>query len=170
MAWAYPLIWAVGTEVTSSDLNTYVSGNENFLATPPWARVYLNSGSYSLVGSQVVTLLPYDTVQYDTASGFNTSTHEYTTQVSGWYLVNGALTAPQTSVGIQILPENITQGVQYAGKTTIKSNGFNLTAGVKAIIQCNLNDVLAMYYVAETSATAVNAASQTYMGLMKVSN
>src|SRR5438067_1491559 len=63
--------------------------NRMVLTTNPWKmRVWINNGS--VVNP---TVLPFNTVTFDSANGFNTSTSIYTVPVAGWYQLNAVAIA-----------------------------------------------------------------------------
>lgn len=169
MAWTAFPTWVVGQVSTASDWNTYVAANGNFLATPPIARVYRNSALTAT--SSANTLMPYDTVSFDSVSGFSVSTHLYTVAVAGTYSLIVGL--GWTSVA------DTTEYVAFTYHNGAQTNFIEATAGatVNAVAQCQdfivciVGDTLSgQYYISAADAFNVGGTSGCIMSILKVSN
>src|ERR1700738_4091517 len=56
----------------------------------PWkVRAHMSATQSLGGGGEPATICNLDTVDYDTVNGFNTSTHQYTVPVAGWWFIAG---------------------------------------------------------------------------------
>src|SRR5580658_2053967 len=111
MAWTAPFTYTVSQVLTAGNLNTYLSANMQFLATPPICTVY-RATALTLTDATPTTI-PYDTVVVDSVSGFDLSTHKYDVQVAGSYLVTASLGVASAS-GQQLFARVLLTGTDQA--------------------------------------------------------
>lgn len=171
MAWTAFPTWVVGQVSLASDWNTYVANNMSFLATPPMARIYRNT-AYTASATNTITLMPYDSVSFDSVSGFSVSTHLYTVAVAGTYLVTS-----------QIYWSSVLDGnymVIFTQHNGSLWNELQLTAGgnmnggpeiTDLVGPCIVGDTISSAFeVGSAYACATGPASGTAMNILKVSN
>ena len=167
MAWTNFPTWTVGQVSTASDWNTYVAANMQTLATPPILRVYRNS-AFNYVSS-TATIIPYDTVQLDSASGFSVSTHLYTCPVAGSY----AVTARHSTafVGVRIYAA-IYHNVSEVSRGWDGQSAGNISAGTvtDTVPSCSAGDTLAGWYYFGAADACQVGTTFTYMSIIKESN
>jgi hypothetical protein len=173
MAWSAPATYVVGEVLTSANLNTYLSANMQFLATPPAWRVH-REGAYNLTNATPTTM-PYDTVDFDSASGWQSGINKYEIQVAGTYKVgatlNSASTADndQVTINLYLDSDPCSTGVPGNGE----GNGGDMSSIVSDLIDDlePTNELSGNYY---GSAVALNVGSGlTYLNYfwgVKVSN
>jgi len=170
MAWTTPPGWSVGQVSTASDWNTYVEANTIFLANPPVLRVYRTS---SWAGANTMTLIPYDTVQVDTASGFNTSNALYTIPVTGRYAVTVTASYVNASSGNVLQSAIYINGNPWAvGPLMVTGVNANYMAQATDLcVTCNAGDTIAGYSTTSIGTpTAVLGPTTIFMSIVKVSN
>jgi hypothetical protein len=171
MAWTAFPTWVAGQVSVASDWNTYVAGNMSFLATPPMWRVY-RATAYTLAAS-TTTVFPYDTVSYDSASGFSTSTHLYTVPVAGTYTMTAQLnTTSSTAAHAYFLTiyhngSEFARGFSYGADTTSPVNNGCFHNG--SLVPCSAADTLNIDYFGSGDALSIAAYSNWFAGY-KVSN
>lgn len=108
------------------------------------------------IPNNTITTLTYDTVIYDSHSGWSNSTHVYTVQVAGWYWVSMQIELDSNSTGIRTcrLNQNGTGSTILIHTMTPNaigdSSGLYLTGPVK----CAIGDTLKVELV-QTSGGAL---------------
>ena len=123
MAWTNFPTWTVGQVSTASDWNTYVAANMQTLATPPIMRCYRN-GALTVANENPA---PYDTVNFDSASGYSVSTFKYLTPVAGYYFA-------YAQWGLNAYVDTDQMGMQlYLSGVQTSGNGWRI-GGVGAFI------------------------------------
>lgn len=111
-----------------------------------------NGGTTTFTGGQSFSVVPLDTVDYDTAGGFDTATHFYTIPITGVWLVNAFVRVtdgtPSRSIGFGVdkvtadsptFAWDITNDGQGARHTEIYANAafFNQGDRVRLFIYCD---------------------------------
>jgi hypothetical protein len=130
--------FTVGQVLTAAELND--------LDERPTARVY-RAAAYS-DASGTVTLCPFDTVQWDTQSGFSTSTHLYTVPEEGYYHVDGSWARNTTSSpsGMQVTIYHNGSAAASGPWGTLEGFETSVQGGVVDALQCNQGDTIGLYY------------------------
>jgi hypothetical protein len=171
MAWTAFPTWIVGQISLASDWNTYIAANMNFLATPAMWRVYRASALTLTASSQVI--FPYDTVLFDSASGFSTSTHQYTVEIAGYYKVSAQMLTSVTTAARSFLLSAYHNSAEFSRGLEYGTDGGNTPAcvvGGAIIGLCAVSDTLEIYYYATSAdAITVGAVANWFTGY-KVSN
>ena len=171
MAWTTTKSFVVGAVGSSSDFNTYagIGGNTAFLATPPTLYAYRN-GAYSFNGSGAT--MPLDTVLFDSASGFNVSTHVYTVQVQGMYFVVGEIACgTDGSAGHVLWPLLSLNGNLFAiGQSSSTEGGGSPSCQVFSSPYCYVNDALLLSYSGNQTGAALLGTVFNWLALSKMSN
>jgi len=118
--------------------------NTNYVVkTPIRCKAYLGTDQDNIANAEWVTV-DLDTETFDTGSDFNTTTHQYTTPVAGYYLVCG-------SVWLHDLIANKRYGVAICNVTDAK------------------DEALAMYGIGnDIGSKAFPCVSVSYIGANKV--
>jgi len=117
--------------------------------------VKVNANQANQTGDGTAVVVPFDTVIFDSASGFNTTTHLYTFPRTKAYQINTAIfcysgTAADTSVIIRALINGTTEfrlfevnlgATQTPGQEIVLSGGvlINATAGQTLSITCQVS-------------------------------
>jgi hypothetical protein len=164
---AYPT-WAVGQVSTASDWNQYIASNVNFLATPPVCRATRNA-AWSLTAATAI--VPYDAAFYDTASGFNASSHLYSAPVVGYYQVWGGYQGTTSSTN-QAYNAQVWHNLAVASvgnQTEVPSTSEGFAVYTLDVVQCAIGDTLGIYYFSQGTGAGATGGN-TYMGVLKVSN
>jgi len=135
----------------------------------PVCRVYRNSAYTPAVTAY--TLLPFDTVSFDTAGAFNTSTHLYTTPSAGYYRVLNQWTCSNTTDGSLYLSVIYKNGVEVQ-ETRFAPGAGSVALGFAStdLISCATGDTLGGYYYSPGSAAFTVGSLYTYMTIDKVAN
>lgn len=177
MAWtAYPT-WVVGQVSTASDWNTYVANNVSFLATPPMFRVYRNA-SLTLT-SGVNTKLVFDTVNFDSQTGYGTVSGEYNIEVAGTYYFYTQISSSVPTAGhggiakFYYNPQSAGASVWSQGSwdATNAATDDNWAAVNNDLIgPCLVGDQVDVRYLAVDADGCNTGTNLTYFGGFKVSN
>ena len=87
------ITWIVGNDVTASQLNSNLRDAINYLIGPPIATVYQTASQAMSSTANTPTAISFDSSAVDSYSGHSGSVNpsRYIGQVSGWYLVCGAI-------------------------------------------------------------------------------
>ena len=170
MAWTAFPTWVVGQVSLASDWNTYVANNMQFLATPPFCKVYRQSATTGSAANPS----PYDTVVADTVSGYSVSTFKYTVAIAGTYQVLTSWNLAGAADGAY-LNVSIVHNVSSAGSNQGTQNGAagNVqTQCLDTVNGCVVGDTLFSFYSGSASLAASVGGPPylCYMTILKVSN
>lgn len=169
MAWTTPKTWNVGDIMLASDLNTYVRDNTNFLAAPPLLRVYRNA-AYTGVGGTAVTVMPFDTVQYDTSSAWNSGGHYYAVPVVGSYLTVSCLTwATGAGTTNTVITKNAVTWANGPLITQIAGMSNFSSPAVDIVVCTTVGDQITISY-ANSGAVGLFGGADAFASIVKVSN
>jgi hypothetical protein len=105
------------------------------------ARAYL-SADQDGIANNTWTIVNLDTESYDVGSDFNTTTHEFTIPVTGYYLVNACVYWENTDI---LADKNYGAAIYHdplgAGSDAAIAQNLNQSSVAGKYITCNISDV-----------------------------
>ena len=145
-------------------VNANITDLRTFAPTPATMASTLKVGrttAFTVAASQGV--IAYDTVLWDSASAYSTSTGKYTCPTAGKYLVTATLGVVPTASGewvlMQLFQNSSGGATSYAQSST---NAANLTLGVTDTLSCAAGDTLWAQSQASTALPGNNITNNTY--------
>lgn len=102
----------------------------------PKLFVTMNAATQAVTDSVAATVA-YDTVQTDSLSAFNTTTHVYTPTVAGWYLVTVKLRCRVVTALSACVSDITKNGTSYARASIVPGTTAQTDAQVTAAVQFN---------------------------------
>ena len=125
------------------DYTSAIDNTNYVVKTPIRCRAYLGTDQDDFADN-TWTLIDLDTETYDSGSDFNTTTHQYTTPVAGYYMICG-------SVYLHDMTADVRYGVRVYNTTDAKE------------------EAISMFVIGNAIAnTILNCSMITYMGASKV--
>lgn len=96
------------------------------------------------IGNSSVTTLSYDTLIFDSHSGWNSGTHVYTVQVAGWYWASILVNWQTNTSGIRTcrLNRNGTGSSVVIGTCTPGTGTSAIGTYITGPVQCSIGDTL----------------------------
>ena len=159
---------ATGTK----DATTFLRGDNTFASAggdmTPYFYAYRNA-SYS-ISSGSFTQIVFDAEDFDTASGFDTSTGKYTVQTTGNYYFEFSIRAESASAStsqrmfcyLQRTRSGVSIQRANAGLNFQNNYGRSGTLHGSTILDCQANDEITVYYFHETTTGNVTIIEGSY--------
>ena len=171
MAWTAPITLTVGQLMTASYLNTYVAANLTFLASPATALVYFAGAANT--NANVYNVFTFNSVVYDSTSGFNTGTGLYTVSVAGIYWTQFFTTVSATAASTFLYAAigHNAAPVQY-GCMQVETGGDTgiLSSVSYGLNVCAIGDTLESYIYCSQVCPVYSGLQLNNMSILKVSN
>lgn len=119
----------------------------------PWkARIYLNSAQTITTGGVTVNL---DTVDYDPNGNLDTSAHNYTIPINGYYQVSWSVTTAAAASNTQLFARLQQNGTDATAGTRYYTNALAATSAGSDVVQCVAGDLLTI----KATTVGANAAA-----------
>ena len=148
---------------TGNDLAISTNGIQRFNIDPSGNTTYTNlyrlgtyssATTYGFTGSGTGTI-PFNTIIFDSFSGFNTSTYTYTCPYSGYYNVSVNINVevsgtPATVRRIQLVKNGNLQ-IGYTNGTAVSTNNQFVNLSFSGLIQLNTGDKLNVAFLGTTT-------------------
>lgn len=161
----YPAPSAVtGVVETSAFWNANVRDAVGFLTNPPILQVFAGAGQAIAAGAW--TQVNLNTVVADSYAAFNTTTHQYTAPVAGWYEVFGNIPYAHLSTTpgfFAALYKNAVAVTNASGGSTAHTSVDGVSASIGWQIFLNVGDFIDM-------RTWTNLANSTFSNGMQAPN
>jgi hypothetical protein len=121
------------------------------------------------VSTTAQTKVTFDTVSFDTHSGFNLANNRYIVPVSGYYRVTGATYA--SGIASNYLQVILKKSGTTFSESFQNSNASNDASAISSdIVFCNASDFLELFVSSgDSSYTIQNASSATYLSIERIS-
>ena len=157
---------------TIKELAVYIDGEwVAFPPTPPLSRVRVHTSNDTSVSG--ATQLPFNTLDFDTKSEFDVTSHQFTPLVSGYYAVyasayfSGATTNQQYATKIYVNNAEVSE----SNKIRVNASDDPFTIPVADIVFLNAGDHLDIYgYTNGGASPTVNHGSTiTYLTIQQLS-
>lgn len=163
-----PLAWVLVTANATSISSAKIKDARPFAAMGnplrgvPVCRVYYNGSGPAAIGAQ--TPMPFNTVVYDTASGWSGTTHLYRVPVPGYYRVSTTLTVATLTAGHQLQSSVYRTGGEVAtGTPSNASANFWPTSTASDLVRCAAGDTLQGWYFATNNDAFKGDAQHCFM-------
>jgi len=151
-----------GATITNNGTQTGFGG-----VMTPYFFAYRNA-TYT-ISSGTWTKIVYDTEDFDTGSGFNTSTGEYTVPEAGKYYfefcTRSDAAAVSSSIRIYVYGERTGSATTYFGNSSLDfRNNYGLGGGIggSVIMNCSANDVIKTNLYHQTTSGDVTVVVGNY--------
>lgn len=162
-----------GLTVTAGGLTVTagtVTGIVNHLVNPYKFNVYRSAATTSSSSS---TIIPFDTVLFDTGSNFSTSTHKFTAPVAGFYYFSagaGNTVATSGQIVISFIKNSGSTPVTLANSALVLGSvNTGTVIPVSGLYQLAVNDTVEVQYIGGSGSTMAGGQNNLYFSGFLVS-
>ena len=152
--------------ITSGTINNATLGTPT-LQVPYRARAYLTTAGS--IASGVDTIIPLDTIDYDSNNNFGTATHTYIVPVTGYYLIAGMMGFVDNSMvsGKRIAASIYYNGTNQISQLTYTTGSAGVNTLASGILKLTANGTLALYGFQETGGSVglLNLSRYTFLSI-----
>lgn len=174
---------ATGAATLDSDLsvagnetvtgNASITGNLTVTGIPhivqPNCRVYRNAALTD--ANTVLTTCPFDSTSWDSATGFNATTHLYTVPTAGVYALAGAWQIVASSAAfVQLAGIQNGSVVSRGQESNWAAAQVLVSASYYDLVKCSANDTLGLQYIDGGGHAITTGSVFNYMSIVKVSD
>lgn len=148
-----------GEVLTSNGAGVLPSWQSITFVSQPKFFAYQNTSISNVTGDSTVYNIPFNTVLYDTASGYNTGNGNYTVPVTGYWLFSCMVYMNNISVGhtnanILLLTPSNTYRWAYCNPFSMAANNAVLQLGGTTVVHMNQGDTATIQlFVANSTKT-----------------
>jgi len=129
------------------------------VASPPVAFVHQITAQ--AIASSTVTVIQYETVNYDTNSIWVQSSYAFTPNVPGYYQVNASATISSTTAGYQVGCGILQNGSTLVAYNVAASSALGSTPVCSTIVKCNGSTDYIQGVVAQSSGGSLSTTPST---------